>query len=129
MTYTYIQNKLVEIFADHFGVSNGEIEGITTKSELYEKFEPDSLDEVELVMCIEDTFNIEFLDDENMKWCFLQDIVKDVAKKCRVVKPDTEKSSLLQLQVTKQEKQIKALQEELKVYNELKEVLKRIING
>lgn len=129
MTYTYIQNKLVEIFADHFGVSNGEIEGITTKSELYEKFEPDSLDEVELVMCIEDTFNIEFLDDENMKWCFLQDIVKDVAKKCRVDTPDTGRPSLLQIQVTKQEKQIKALQEELKVYNELKEVLKRIING
>lgn len=129
MTYTYIQNKLVEIFADHFGVSNGEIEGITTKSELYEKFEPDSLDEVELVMCIEDTFNIEFLDDENMKWCFLQDIVKDVAKKCRVDTPDTGRPSLLQIQVTKQEKQIKALQEQLKEYNELKEVLKRIING
>jgi len=129
MTYTYIQNKLVEIFADHFGVSNGEVEGITSKFELYGKFDPDSLDEVELVMCIEDTFNIEFLDDENMNWCFLQDIVKDVAKKRRVTNTYSGRPSLLEIQVTKQEKQIKALQEQLKEYNELKDTLKRFING
>lgn len=119
MTYTYIKNKLVEIFAEHFGVPKSEIEGITTKDRLYQKYELDSLDEIELVMSIEEDFSVNLYEEEYLKCRDLDDLTNIV---CRKSKPN-----LLQIQVTKQEKQIKALQEQLKEYNELKEVLKRII--
>ena len=131
MTYTYIQNRVVRSFALYFGVEKRELDGIHTKEDLYRKFDPDSLDEIELVMIIEREFNIGFYKDEYVSWTTLEDILNDIASKCKVDTPSSneDKPTPLELQVVKQEKEIKALQEQLKEYNELKDTLKRFING
>ena len=128
MTYTDIQKRLVEVIAFHFGVDEKDLKGITRKEELYDKYEPDSLDEVELIMCIEEHFNIELRGGEFLEWNTFDDMCRDVAVRCRVAVPCPENPRRLEVQVKEQADEIKALQKQLQGYNELKEAVARFIN-
>jgi len=62
-----IFKKVVEIIVDQLGVDDAE--NITPKTSLVKDLEADSLDAVEVIMALEDEFNIEIPDEaaENFK--------------------------------------------------------------
>ncbi|NLC94757.1 MAG: acyl carrier protein [Bacilli bacterium] len=55
-------------------------EDITLESDLQKDFNADSLDAVEIIMAVEDTFDIEVADDELMNIKTIKDIVDYIEK-------------------------------------------------
>ncbi len=66
-------NQVVEIIKDQLGVEDREI---TPETSLMKDLEADSLDAVEIIMAIEDEFNVEIPDTEAEKFQTIGDIVK-----------------------------------------------------
>lgn len=56
---------------------------VTPEKRLIEDFGFDSLDMVELVISLEEDFNIEILDEEAMKWKTVDDIEKYLEEKLK----------------------------------------------
>lgn len=70
--------KVKSIIAKQLGVDEAKI---TLQSKLNEDLGADSLDATELVMAIEEAFNIEILDEEAEKMLTMGDIVGYLSKK------------------------------------------------
>ncbi len=70
--------KVKSIIAKQLGVDEAKI---TLQSKLNEDLGADSLDATELVMAIEEAFNIEILDEEAEKMLTVGDIVGYLSKK------------------------------------------------
>ena len=66
-------DKVVEIIVDQLGVEN---EGITMETSLREDLEADSLDAVEIMMAIEDEFDMEIPEADAEGFKCIGDIVK-----------------------------------------------------
>lgn len=67
--------RLTEILADQFSLDE---ETILPTSDIYNDLGADSLDQVELVMAIEEEFDIEVPDEDAMKFRTVQQIVEHV---------------------------------------------------
>lgn len=65
--------KIKEIIVEQLGV---EEDAITLSTHLMKDLEADSLDAVEIIMAIEDEYDIEIPDDEAEKFQLIGDIVK-----------------------------------------------------
>ncbi|MEG1311791.1 MAG: acyl carrier protein [Romboutsia sp.] len=66
-------NKVVEIIREQLSIDDKEI---TMETSLMKDLEADSLDAVEIIMALEDDFNIEIPDTEAEKFQSIGDIVK-----------------------------------------------------
>ncbi len=66
-------NKVVGIIVDQLGVEN---EGITMETSLMDDLEADSLDAVEIIMSLEDEFDMEIPDTEAENFKSIGDIVR-----------------------------------------------------
>ena len=70
-----IFDKIKEIIAEQLGV---EEDVVTMDTNLMKDLEADSLDAVEIIMAIEDTFGIEIPDEDAEKFQTVEDLVKYV---------------------------------------------------
>lgn len=66
-------NKVVEIIREQLSVED---KGITMETSLMKDLEADSLDAVEIIMALEDEFDVEIPDTEAEKFQSIGDIVK-----------------------------------------------------
>ena len=73
-----IFDKIKEIIAEQLGV---EEDAVKMETHLMKDLEADSLDAVEIIMAIEDEFDIEVPDEEKKKFQTVTDIVKYVEEK------------------------------------------------
>ncbi|MCT4508179.1 MULTISPECIES: acyl carrier protein [Tepidibacter] len=71
--------KVRDIVADQLGVDN--VEEIKLETSLIKDLEADSLDAVEIMMALEDEFEIEIPDEEAEKFTCIGDIVKYIESK------------------------------------------------
>ena len=72
-----IQEKVSEIIVEQLGVSADQV---SPEAKLIEDLGADSLDAVELVMAVEEEFDIEVPDEEAEKLATVQDIITHVEK-------------------------------------------------
>jgi len=72
MTRDKIQKKIKEITSEQLGVDESQI---TAEAKFVEDLGADSLDTVELVMALEEEFNIDISDEEAEKLTTLQKVV------------------------------------------------------
>ena len=70
-----VLDKIKEIIVEQLGVDE---DSITTNTHLMKDLEADSLDAVEIIMAIEDEFDIEVPDEDAEKFQIIGDIVKYV---------------------------------------------------
>lgn len=68
-----IFEKVVEIIAEHLDVED--VEGVTMETSLMKDLDADSLDAVEIMMALEDEFEITIPDEEAEKFENIGDIV------------------------------------------------------
>lgn len=73
-----IYEKVKEIIVEQLGVDEG---SITTSTHLMKDLEADSLDAVEIIMAIEDEFDLEIPDEDAEKFQIVGDIVKYVEER------------------------------------------------
>lgn len=66
-------DKIVEIIVDQLGIEN---EGITMETSLMNDLEADSLDAVEIIMALEDEYDIEIPDEEAESFKSIGDICR-----------------------------------------------------
>ena len=78
MSEVSTQNKLKKIIAEQLGVDENNIKGTTS---FVDDLGADSLDVVELVMAMEEEFNIEIPDEEAEKLKTFQDVLNYVSTK------------------------------------------------
>ena len=71
MNTSEIRDKIVEIIANQLGIDQ---EDITPEASVVDDLGADSLDVVELIMALEEEFNIEIPDEEAEKIKSVQDI-------------------------------------------------------
>lgn len=71
-----IFEKVVAIIADHLDVED--VEGVTAETSLMKDLDADSLDAVEIMMALEDEFEITVPDEEAENFENIGDIVKYV---------------------------------------------------
>ncbi len=67
-------DKVVEIVAEQLGLDS--TEEITPETSMMKDLEADSLDAVEIIMALEDEFNVEIPDEEAEKFKNIGDIAK-----------------------------------------------------
>lgn len=72
-------DKIKQIIADQLALDNASV--ISLDTSLMKDLEADSLDAVEIIMAIEDEFDIEIPDEEAEKFQTIGDIVKYVEEK------------------------------------------------
>ncbi len=65
-------SRLTEIYVDQLGIQP---EKVTPEAKFIEDFGVDSLDQVELVMAVEEEFDIEIADEEAEKLVTVQDVL------------------------------------------------------
>ena len=68
-----MRDKIVEIIANQLGIDRGDI---TPEASVVDDLGADSLDVVELIMALEEEFNLEIPDDEAEKIKSVQDIFR-----------------------------------------------------
>ncbi len=68
-------DKIKELIVDQLGIDDAEI---TMNTNLMKDLEADSLDAVEIIMAIEDEYDIEIPDEEAEKMQLVSDLVKFV---------------------------------------------------
>ena len=73
-------DKIKEIIAEQLGVDDPETIALDTN--LMKDLEADSLDAVEIIMAIEDQFEIEIPDEDAEKFQTVGDLVKYVEEQC-----------------------------------------------
>lgn len=78
-----ISNKVKEIISEKLGV---DIEKVTDEARFVDDFGADSLDTVDLVMALEETFNIEISNNESQEIQSVADAIKYVEKKVNLQK-------------------------------------------
>ena len=78
-----VQEKVKQIIVDQLGV---EASDVTETSSFVDDLGADSLDRVELVMALEETFGIEIPDEDAEKIVTVQDAVNYVQKNAKSVK-------------------------------------------
>lgn len=71
-------DKIKEIIVEQLGVDE---DSITNSTHLMKDLEADSLDAVEIIMAIEDEFDIEIPDEDAEKFQVIGDIIKYVEEK------------------------------------------------
>ena len=71
--------KVKSIIAEQLGISNDTVIGAETS--LMKDLEADSLDAVEIIMAIEDEFDIEIPDEDAEKFLNIGDIIKYIEEK------------------------------------------------
>ena len=76
-----VLDKIKEIIVEQLGV---EADAITMNTHLMKDLEADSLDAVEIIMAIEDEFEIEVPDEDAEKFQTISDIVKYVEENVEV---------------------------------------------
>lgn len=74
-----ISDKVKSIIADKLGV---EIEKVTDNARFVEDFNADSLDTVDLIMALEEEFNIEISNKEGQEIQSVKDAVTFIQNKC-----------------------------------------------
>lgn len=74
-------NKVVEIIAEQLDVDN--VEEVTPKTSLMGDLEADSLDAVEVIMALEDEFDIEIPDEDAENFKNIGDIAKYIEEKAK----------------------------------------------
>ncbi len=67
--------KVQEIIAEHLGL---DVDEVAFESNIKNDLDADSLDEVEIVMELEDAFDIEIPDEDASRFVTVEDIVKYV---------------------------------------------------
>lgn len=77
------EEKVKQIIVDQLGV---EASDVTDSSSFVDDLGADSLDRVELIMALEETFGIEIPDDDAEKIVTVQDAVNYVQKNAKSVK-------------------------------------------
>lgn len=73
-----VEEKVKEIVAEQLGINE---EDITAESSLSEDLGADSLDVIELVMAIEEEFEIEISDDEADKFETVKDLIDFITQR------------------------------------------------
>ena len=73
-----VLDKIKEIIVEQLGVDK---DSITTNTHLMKDLEADSLDAVEIIMAIEDEFDIEVPDEDAEKFQIIGDIAKYVEER------------------------------------------------
>ncbi|SHJ95724.1 acyl carrier protein [Paramaledivibacter caminithermalis] len=74
-------DKVVKIIAEQLDVDN--VEDITPKTSLMNDLEADSLDAVEVIMALEDEFDIEIPDEDAENFKNIGDIAKYIEEKTK----------------------------------------------
>jgi acyl carrier protein len=77
--FTMTFDKIKQIIADQLALDNASV--ISLDTSLMKDLEADSLDAVEIIMAIEDEFDIEIPDEDAEKFQTIGDIVKYVEEK------------------------------------------------
>ncbi len=72
-------DKIKEIIVEQLGVEES---AVALETNLMKDLEADSLDAVEIIMAIEDAFEIEIPDEEAEKFQLVGDLVKYVEEQC-----------------------------------------------
>lgn len=70
---TVLSDLACSLVADQLGYDRRE--DVQPASHLYDDLRIDSLDLVEIVIAFEDEFDIEIEEDDDEKWCTVQDII------------------------------------------------------
>lgn len=78
MTREQIEEKVKEIVVNQLGVSEEEV---TTEASFLDDLRADSLDIVELIMALEEEFDIEFPDEDTEKVRTVKDVIDYIEKK------------------------------------------------
>ena len=78
-----VEDRVKQIIVDQLGVDSGDV---TPASSFVDDLGADSLDRVELVMALEETFGIEIPDEEAEKIATVQDAVDYIQKNAKSVK-------------------------------------------
>ena len=73
MDVSAMKEKIVEIIANQLGIERGDV---TPEASVVDDLGADSLDVVELIMALEEEFNLEIPDEEAEKIKSVQDIFK-----------------------------------------------------
>ncbi len=74
------ENKIKRIISDQLGISEEEIQG---ESNFVEDLGADSLDIVELIMAMEEEFEMEIPDEDAEKLLTVQDVIEYVNKRVK----------------------------------------------
>jgi acyl carrier protein len=77
-----VEDRIRQIIADQLGVESADIEPGATFADLG----ADSLDQTELVLALEDTFDMEIPDADAEKMATVQDVIDYVLKNAKSVK-------------------------------------------
>jgi acyl carrier protein len=75
--------KVKQIIAEQLGVDEGEV---TPSASFVDDLGADSLDQVELVMALEENFDVEIPDEDAEKIRTVQDAIDYIEKKAKVAK-------------------------------------------
>jgi acyl carrier protein len=78
-----IMDKVKQIIVDQLGVEEGEV---TPSASFVDDLGADSLDRVELIMALEETYGIEIPDDQAESLKTVQDAADYIEKNAKVVK-------------------------------------------
>ena len=78
-----VEEKVKQIIVDQLGVEPSEV---TPKASFVDDLGADSLDRVELIMALEETFGLEIPDDEAEKISTVQDAIDYIQKNAKSVK-------------------------------------------
>ena len=78
-----VEEKLKSIAVEHLFLGEDQIASLNRSSKLWEDLGADSLDQVELVMAVEEEFNVEITDEEGEKVKTFGDAVDLVTAKTR----------------------------------------------
>jgi acyl carrier protein len=78
-----VEDKVKQIIVDQLGIEAGDV---TPASSLVDDLGADSLDRVELIMALEETFGIEIPDDDAEKIVTVQNAVDYIQKNAKSVK-------------------------------------------
>jgi acyl carrier protein len=77
-----VEDRIRQIIADQLGVESADIDPVSTFADLG----ADSLDQTELVLALEDTFDMEIPDADAEKMTTVQDVIDYVLKNAKSVK-------------------------------------------
>jgi acyl carrier protein len=78
-----VEEKVKQIIVDQLGVEPSEV---TPKASFVEDLGADSLDRVELIMALEETFGVEIPDDDAEKISTVQDAIDYIQRNAKSVK-------------------------------------------
>jgi acyl carrier protein len=78
-----VEDKVKQIIVDQLGIEAGDV---TPESSFVDDLGADSLDRVELIMALEETFGIEIPDDDAEKIVTVQNAVDYIQKNAKSVK-------------------------------------------